>query len=102
MVFANHNEEGHSVKTAKVREGSSSVARTRADEASATVVMHALNGRNGFHVFETARWTYPAFFGPVAVEGDPEIGKTHRLAEGLRFVRHRASNVVVGFGRWNP
>ena len=85
-----------------MREGSSGVSSTRADETGATVVMYALDGWNGLHVFETPRRTNAAFFGPVAVEGNPEIGKSHRLTKRLGFVRHRAGDVVVGLRGRNP
>ena len=66
------------------------------------MIVQSLNGWNGFHVFEAPRGAQTALLRPVAVEGDPEVGKAHRLAERFSLVGHRAGDVVVGLRGRNP
>ena len=80
VVFADHDDERCTVQPAKVCEGPSGVTRTGADEALAVMIVHALDGWNRFHVLETPRGAQTALLRPVAVEGDPEVGKSHHFS----------------------
>ena len=102
VVFSNHDEEWGAVQPAKVSERPGGVSCTGADEALAAVVVHALDGRNGFHVFEAPRWAEAPLLRPVTMEGDPEVGKPHRFSQRISLVGHRAGDVVVGLRGRNP
>ncbi len=95
VIFANHNNQWHVVEATEMSETPCSVARTCADEACATVIVQALNGWNGFHIFEAASGTHSAFFGPVAVESDPKVAHAQCIAEGIRLVGRGPCHILV-------
>ena len=100
--FPNHDDERCIVQPAKMGEGSGRVAGAGADEPFAVVVVHALDGRYRFHVLEAPRGAQASLLRPVAVEGNPEVGEAHGLAQRIGFVGHRTGNVVVGLRGWYP
>ena len=102
VVLTHDNNERRAVETAEVREGSGRVTGAGTDEAFAAVVVHALDGRDRFHVLEAPRRAEPALFRPVAVVGHPEVGKAHRFAQCFSPVGHGAGDVVVGLRNGHP
>ena len=102
VVLAHDDDERGTVETAKVGEGTRRVAGAGTDKALAAVVVHALDGRNRFHVLETPRGAEAAPLRPVAVVGHPEVGETHRFAQCFSTVGHGAGDVVVGLRNGHP
>jgi hypothetical protein len=78
-----------------VSETASGVTCAGTNQAFATMVVQALDGRDGFHVFETASGAHAAFLWPVSVEGHPEVAHPEGLAKGFRFVGRCSSDVLV-------
>ena len=74
------------------------VASAGANEAARTMVVHALNGGNRFHVFETPRGAEATPLGPVAMERDPEIAEAKGFTKRCRTVRDGARHVPVRLG----
>ena len=83
-------------------ETTSRVACAGANEAFATMIVQALDGRNGFHILETTSGAYAPFLWPISVEGDPEVAHAEGLAEGFGFVGCSSRNVLVRGRGWNP